>query len=323
MTRRMLLGGLLAPMLLPGLRPARGQGVPQGAPVRLVVPFAAGTTTDILGRIAAAALARGLGQPVVVDNRSGAGGTIGTAAVAQAAPDGLTLLFGTSGTMATNPAIMPTIPYDPIRDFAPVGSVARTAVVFGVRPALGVASLAEFLALAKRRGASVGTAGAGTTGHLTQALLELRSGVPTTHVPYRDGARAVTDLLGGTLDAMVYHPLGFLPHIQAGSIRPLAVTGAARHFLFPEVPTMAEAGVPGVVVEGWWGLYAPARTPAPLLARLNGLVGAMLADPATLAELRRQGLEVMGGTPEALGALTQQELKAQRELAQAAGITAD
>ncbi|SDB65972.1 Bug family tripartite tricarboxylate transporter substrate binding protein [Belnapia rosea] len=301
---------------------ARAQSWPE-RPVRLVVPFAAGTTTDILGRIAGTAIAQGIGHPVVVDNRSGAGGTVGAAFVAQSAPDGYTLLFGTSGTMATNPAIMPGLPYAPLRDFAPVAAFARTSVVLGVRPQLGVATLGEFLALARRRPLSVGSAGTGTTGHLTQALLQLRSGVTTTHVPYRDGARAVTDLLNGTLDAMIYHPLGFLPHIQSGAIRPLAVTGVARHFLFPDVPTMAEAGQPGVVVEGWWAIYAPAGTPTPILARLNALTNAALAEPASLAELRRQGLEVMGGTPEALAEKTRTELAAQRELAQAANITAD
>ena len=317
MNRRSLLGALALPATV-----ARAQGWPD-RPVRLVVPFAAGTTTDILARILGAALSRGLGQPVVADNRSGAGGTVGTAAVAQAAADGNTLLFGTSGTMATNPAIMPGIPYDPVRDFAPVAAIAGTSVVLGVRPALGVATLGEFLALARRRPLAFGSAGTGTTGHLTQALLELRSGVPTTHVPYRDGAQAVTDLLGGTLDAMVYHPLGFLPHIRDGAIRPLAVTGAARHFLFPDVPTMAEAGVPGVVIEGWWALYAPARTPATVVGRLNALANAALADAATLAELRRQGLEPIGGPPEALADRTRAELAAQRELARAANITAD
>ncbi|MBL6080377.1 tripartite tricarboxylate transporter substrate binding protein [Belnapia sp. T18] len=316
MKRRLLLA-----LALPATA-ARAQAWPDH-PVRLVVPFAAGTTTDILGRIAGAAIAQGIGQLVVVDNRSGAGGTVGTAAVAQAAPDGHTLLFGTNGTMATNPAIMPNLPYDPLRDFVPVASFARTSVVLAIRPQLGVASLGEFLALARRRSLSVGSAGTGTTGHLTQALLQLRSGVVTTHVPYRDGARAVTDLLNGTLDAMVYHPLGFLPHIQSGALRPLAVTGPTRHFLFPEVPTMAEAGQPGVVVEGWWAIFAPARTPAPLITRLNALTNTALAAPATLAELRRQGLEVMGGTPEVLAEQTRTEVAAQRELVLAAGITAD
>ena len=239
------------------------------------------------------------------------------------APDGYTILFGTSGTMATNPVIMAAIPYDPIRDFAPIVPYAKTSVILGVRPQLGVTDLAGFLALARQRPLSIGTAGTGTTGHLTTALIEMRSGLPLTHVPYRDGSRAVADLLNGTLDAMVYHPLGFLPHIRAGTIRPLAVTGAARHPLFPEVPTLVESGLPGAVVEGWWALYAPAGTPAPIIARVNALVNASLAEPATRAELERQGLEVMGGTPEALAALTRTELAKQREIAQAARITVD
>lgn len=318
MKRRAL---LVAAAALPLTR-ARAQTWPD-RPLRLIVPFAAGTTTDTLGRLCSAALSQGLGQPVVVDNRTGAGGTVGTAAVAQAASDGLTLLFGTSGSMATNPVIMRAIPYDPLRDFAPVAAYARTSVVLGVRPQLGVASLAEFLALARRRPLSVGTAGTGTTGHLTTALIELRSGVPLTHVPYRDGARAVTDLLGGTLDAMVYHPLGFLPHIRSGAILPLAVTGEGRHPLFPAVPTLVESGLQGAVVEGWWAVFVPAGTPAAVITRLNALVNASLADPTTRAELERQGLEVMGGTPAALAAHHRQELARQREVTQAANITAE
>jgi tripartite-type tricarboxylate transporter receptor subunit TctC len=260
---------------------------------------------------------------VVADNRAGAGGVVGTQSVAQAAPDGYSILFGTSGTMATNPVIMAAIPYDPIRDFAPIGSYAKTSVILGVRPQLGVTDLAGFLALARRRPLSIGTAGTGTTGHLTTALIEMRTGLPLTHVPYRDGARAVADLLNGTLDAMVYHPLGFLPHIRAGTVLPIAVTGAARHPLFPDVPTLVESGLAGAVVEGWWALYAPAGTPAPIVARLNALVNASLAEPATRAELERQGLEVMGGTPEDLAALTRTELAKQREIAQAARISVD
>ena len=322
--RRTLLLGAAAALALP-VPPAAAQ--PAAAwperPVRLVVPFAAGTTTDILGRLAAAFLARELPQPVVVDNRSGAGGTVGALAVAQAAPDGQTLLLGTSGTMATNPALMPGLAYDPLRDFAPIASFARTSVVLGVRPELGVGSLQEFLALARRRSLSIASAGTGTTGHLTQALLDLRAGIATTHVPYREGGRAIADLLNGTVEAMVYHPLGFLPHIRSGAILPLAVTGEARHFILPEVPTMTESGLPGVVVEGWWALYAPAGTPAPVLARLNALVNGALADPATAAELRRQGLEPMGGTAEALAEYTRREVAAQRALVQAARITTD
>jgi tripartite-type tricarboxylate transporter receptor subunit TctC len=318
MHRRAAILGLAA---APLAWPARAQWVPE-RPVRMIIPFAAGTTTDTLGRQIGAALSRGLGQPVVIDNRTGAGGTVGAAAVAQAAPDGLTLLFGTSGAMATNPVIMPAIPYDPIRDFAPVGAVARTAIVLGIRPALGPTSLAEFLTLARQRPLSLASAGTGTTGHIAQALLDLRAGISTTHVPYRDGNRAVTDLIAGVVDAMFYHPLGFLPHIRSGAIRPLGLTGTSRSFVLPELPTMAEAGLPGVIVEGWWAIYAPAATPAPVVARLNALMNAALADAETARALRDQGLEAMGGTAEQLRAHNIEEIERQREVARAAGITA-
>jgi tripartite-type tricarboxylate transporter receptor subunit TctC len=323
--RTALLGAAGIPFARPAAAWAQGGGGGDWSPdrpVRMIIPFAAGTTTDTLGRIIAQALRRGLGQAVVVDNRTGAGGTVGAAAVAQAAPDGTTILFGTSGAMATNPVLMPSIPYDPIRDFAPIASVARTAIVLGVRPALGPASVEEFLALARRRTLSLASAGTGTTGHIAQALLDLRTGITTTHVPYREGNRAVTDLIAGVVDAMFYHPLGFLPHIRSGAIRPLALTGEARSFVLPEVPTMAEAGVPGVIVEGWWAIYAPAATPAPVVARLNALVNAALRDEAVANALRGQGLETMGGTPEALRAHNAAELERQREVVRAAGITA-
>lgn len=324
-TRRHTLAALASLAAPPALRPAGAQTAASWAPdrpVRMIIPFAAGTTTDTLGRLMGNALSKGLGQPVVIENRTGAGGTVGAAAVAQAAPDGQTILFGTSGAMATNPVLMASIPYDPLRDFAAIGSVARTAIVLGVRPALGPASVQEFLALARQRPLSMASAGTGTTGHIAQALLDLRTGITTTHVPYREGNRAVTDLIAGVVDAMFYHPLGFLPHIRSGAIRPLGLTGEQRSFVLPDVPTMAEAGVPGVLVEGWWAVYAPARTPAPVIARLNALVNAALSDAEFAQALRTQGLSTMGGTPEALAAYNAAEIERQREVVKAAGITA-
>ena len=312
---------LLALAAAPIAGTARAQWAPD-RPVRMIIPFAAGTTTDTLGRLMGAALSKGLGQPVVIDNRTGAGGTVGAAAVQQAAPDGTTILFGTSGAMATNPVLMPSIPYDPIRDFAHVGAVARTAIVLGIRPALGPTNVQEFLALARQRPLSLASAGTGTTGHIAQALLDLKAGISTTHVPYREGNRAVTDLIAGVVDAMFYHPLGFLPHIRSGAIRPLGLTGDTRSFVLPEVPTMAEAGVPGVIVEGWWAVYAPAATPAPAVARLNALVNAALADADFAKALRDQGLEPMGGTPEQLRAYNTEEITRMREVVKAANITA-
>ena len=314
---------ILAPLTLALLAPRPGRAAWPDRPIRLVIPFAAGTTTDVIGRLIGAALTRDLGQPVVVDNRTGAGGTFGTQAVASAAPDGTTLLFGTSGTMATNPAIMPGIGYDPLRDFAPVVAVAATAVILAVPCTSSIRDFAAFLAAARVAPVAVGNAGTGTTGHLTTALIALRTGAPLTAVPYRDAGRAMADLLNGTLPAMVYHPLGFKPQIEAGQLRPLASTGAARHPLFPDLPTLAELGVADAVVEGWWALYAPAGTPAPVIQRLNAAVNAALADPALRAEMQRQGLVVAGGTPEALAAQTAREVAAQRALAAAANIRAE
>jgi len=311
---------LLAASLLPAA--AAAQSWPD-RPLRLVVPFAAGTTTDALGRLLAPYLARNLGQPVVVDNRSGAGGSLGAAQVARSAPDGLTLILGTIGTHAVNTSLLRDIGYDPVRDFAPIAAYVQTPVVLAVRPALGPANLAELIALAKRRNLSFASAGTGTTGHLSQALLGLRAGIDTTHVPYRDGGRAVTDLIAGQVDAMFYHPLGFLPHVEAGSLRPLAVTGEQRSPVLPQVPTMAEAGLPGVVVEGWWAIYAPANTPAPIVARLNTLVNGALAEAETAEALRRQGVQPMGGTADSLADLTRSEVAKWREVVQTARITPD
>lgn len=304
--------------------PAVGQAQPAwpDRPVRILVPFAAGTTTDTLGRLFAQHMQRALPQPVVVDNRSGAGGGVGALAVARSPADGLTILLGTVGTHAVNVSLVRDLGYDPVRDFAPLAAVAQTPVVLGVRPGLGVSSVQELVALGRTRPLSFASAGTGTTGHLSQALFSLRAGIETTHVPYRDGGRAVTDLISGQVDAMFYHPLGFLPHIQAGTLRGLAVTGQRRSSVLPEVPTMTEAGVQGVVIEGWWAFYAPAGTPQPIVARLNGLLNAALADSDFVGALRQQGVDPIGGTPEELGALTASEVAKWREVVTRAGITA-
>jgi len=315
--RRHSLGLLLLPAA------ARAQPAWPDRPVRLIVPFAAGTTTDTLGRLFAQHIQRGLGQTVVVDNRSGAGGGVGSLAVARAAPDGLTILLGTSGTHAVNVSLVRDLGYDPVRDFAPIAAIAQTPVVLGVRPALGVASVAELVALGRTRPLSFASAGTGTTGHLSQALFSLRAGIETTHVPYRDGGRAVTDLISGQVDAMFYHPLGFLPHIQSGALRALAVTGEQRSSVLPDVPTMAQAGLADVVIEGWWAIYAPAGTPPAIIARLNALLNGALADAEFVAALRQQGVDPIGGTAEELAQRTASEVVKWREVVQRARITAE
>ncbi|WPB84731.1 Bug family tripartite tricarboxylate transporter substrate binding protein [Sediminicoccus rosea] len=318
MKRRALLASSL---LAPGI--ARAQAWPD-RPIRLVVPFPGGSSTDILGRIAAQQLSRGLnGATVVIDNRAGAGGTIGSHYVAQAAPDGLTLLLGTIGTHTVNPHLMPNLPYDPMRDFTPIIAHSKTKILLVVRPQLGVRSMAEFVALARTRPLSVASSGTGTTGHLAQALLGEATGITTTHVPYRDGARAVTDLLSGQIDSMFYHTQFVRSHIEAGTMLGLGITGATRSDVLPGVPTFGEAGLPAINIEAWWALYAPPRLPAPLTQRLNGIFNAALAEPETRAAFARNGVEGMGGSPEDLANFQRAELSRWREVIRRANITAD
>ena len=312
---------LASGLLVPGL--ARAQAWPD-RPIRLVVPFPGGSSTDILGRIAAQQLSRGLnGATVVVDNRAGAGGTIGSQFVAQAAPDGLTLLLGTIGTHTVNPHLMPNLPYDPMRDFTPIIAHSKTKILLVVRPQLGVRTMAEFVALARTRPLSVASSGTGTTAHLAQALLGEATGITTTHVPYRDGARAVTDLLSGQIDSMFYHTQFVRSQIEAGTMLGLGITGATRSDVLPGVPTFAEAGLPAINIEAWWAIYAPARLPAPLTQRLNGIFNAALGEAETRAAFARNGVEGMGGSPEDLASFQRAEFERWREVVRRANITAD
>lgn len=325
--RPMLALGLFAPVIAPSLAQAQAQAQPQvwpDRPIRLVVPFPGGSSTDILGRIAAQQISRGLnGATVVVDNRAGAGGTIGSHHVAQAAPDGLTLLLGTIGTHAVNPHLMPTLPYDPMRDFTPIIAHSKTKILLVVRPQLGVRSMAEFVALARTRPLSVASSGTGTTGHLAQALLGEATGITTTHVPYRDGGRAVTDLLSGQIDSMFYHTQFVRSHIEAGTMLGLGITGATRSDVLPGVPTFGETGLPVINIEAWWAIYAPPRLPAALAQRLNGIFNAALVEPETRTAFARNGVEGMGGSPDDLASFQRTELDRWREVIRRANITAD
>jgi tripartite-type tricarboxylate transporter receptor subunit TctC len=294
-------------------------------PIRLVVPFAAGTSTDIIGRMVAAQLAQGLGgATVVVDNRAGAGGTIASQHVAQQPADGATLLLGTIGTHAVNPHLIKDLPYDPVRDFTPILAHSRTRILLVVRPQLGPRSVAEFVALARGgRSLSIASPGTGTTGHLAHALLTQAAGVETLHVPYRDGGRAVTDLLSGQIDAMFYHTQFVRPHIEAGTMLGLGITGEGRSELLPQVPSFAEAGVPQVDVIGWWSVHGPAGLPAPIVRRVNAVLNAARAEPETRAGFARNGIEAMGGTPDQLLAFQRREYERWGEVVRQARMTAD
>jgi tripartite-type tricarboxylate transporter receptor subunit TctC len=234
------------------------------------VPFPAGGPTDIVARPLAQLLGQALGANVFIDNRGGAGGSVGADVVAKAAPDGLTLLIGTVGTQAINPSLYKKLPYDPLRDFTSIALVAAAPVALVVYPPLQAASVAELVALCKAAPGklSYGTAGNGTPGHLTGVMFRAAAGIDIQHVPYKGSAPAVTDLLGGQIQ-MMFDPLqSVLPHIQSGGLRALAVSGAARSAVLPQVTTVAEAGYPGFESTAWWGIYAPAHLPAPLLALL-------------------------------------------------------
>jgi tripartite-type tricarboxylate transporter receptor subunit TctC len=303
--------------------PAAANWAPE-RPMRLVIPFAAGTSTDILGRLLAVQIGRGLGNAtVVVDNRVGAGGTIGAQHVAQAAPDGTTLLMSTIGTHTVNPHLMPALQYDPVRDFTPVVLYARTRIVLVVRPELGARSMAEFVALARTRSFSIGSPGTGTTGHLCHAQLTAATGVETVHVPYRDGSQAVTDLISGRLDAMFYHTGFVRPHVEARTMVGLGITGPGRSDLLPQVPSMTEAGIPGVDVVGWWAVHGPAGLPAAAVQRLNAVINAALKETETQAIFARNGIEPIGGTAAELLDFQRREFDRWGELVRRTRMTAE
>ncbi len=258
-------------------------------PVSLVVPFAAGGMTDVLARQLARTMQKALGQPVVVENRVGAGGIIGAERVARARPDGYTLMVTTTAHVV-NPSITRQLPYDTERDFAPVALLASTPNVLVLNPAVPAHNLQEFLAYARRSGSvSYGSAGTGGTTHLSGALLAGRTGAPLLHVPYKGTAAAVNDLLGGQIQASFVDALTATKYIQAGKLNAIAVTTRTRNAMLPNVPTVAEQGVPGYETEIWIGFYAPAGTPPAIVDRLNQLAVTSMNEPAFRNTLMQQG----------------------------------
>ena len=269
-------------------------------PIRLVVPFPPGGTTDILAREVAQKLTDAWGQSVVVDNRPGAGGNIGAELVAKAAPDGYTLLMGTVGTHAINSSLYAKLPYDHVKDFAPVILVADVPNVLVVNPALPVNSVAELIAYAKSNPGKLNFAssGNGTSIHLSGELLKTMAGVQMVHVPYKGSAPALTDLVGGQVQLMFDNLPSSLPQIKAGKLRAIAVTSATRAAALPDVPTVAEAGLPGFEATSWFGVLAPAGTPQAIVAKLNVEIARWLATPEAQERLRGQGANAAGGSPE-------------------------
>ncbi len=283
--RRQILAATALALLANG---ALAQG--NGRPIRLVVPFAAGTSTDIVGRILAEALGRQLAQTVIVENKPGAGGTIGSEMVARAGADTNTLLLGTVGTHAINPSLYKKLTYQPLRDFVPLGFVGATPTLLVVpasAPWKGVADLRQ----ASGKAVSFASAGNGTSGHLAGETLNLRLAKDFVHVPYRDGAQALTEVMAGNVQFMFYHPAAVLPHIRAGKLRALGTSSAQRSTAAPDVPTLAEQGVPGFDLVAWFMLYAPATMPAALRDPLREATQAVLVQAEVREKLVAQGIE--------------------------------
>ena len=322
MNRRTLLAGIAT---LAAARSAVAQATwAPDRPIRLVVPFAPGGSTDVTARLVAEAIAPRLGQPVVIENRPGAGGNIGSEAVARSAPDGHTLVMGTSSTHATNIALYRNLPYQPLRDFAPVGQVAFIPNLLVVHPDVPARDLPALIALGRARPGSLnfGNAGSGTSQHLSAAMIASRAGIEVTHVAYRGGAPAVTDLLGGKIQAMAAPLVEVIGHVQAGRLRAVAVTTARRSALLPEVPTIAET-IPGFEVALWNGIFAPAGTPAAAVLRISAAIAEAMRTDDMRAKLAQQGSEPVGSTPEQFAAFIATEIPKWAELVRISGATVE
>jgi tripartite-type tricarboxylate transporter receptor subunit TctC len=292
-------------------------------PVTLVVPFAPGGSTDILARVVAERLRQSLGQPVIVENRSGASGNIGTTTVARAAPDGYVLLFNTMSVHTMNHALFATMPFDGVKDFAPIGLLAYVTNTMVVHPSVPARTVAEFVEYAKQNPGKISyaSAGLGSTNHLSAALFEKLTGVRLVHVPYRGGAPAVADTVGGQTQLLFTAGTQSLEHVKAGALRLLAVTEARRSPLLPDVPTVAET-IPGYEMAVWYGAYGPAGLPKDVVDRLNGEINRALLSAEIKKRMADIAVEVAASTPEELGKLTQQDADKWGKIIRDLGIVA-
>jgi tripartite-type tricarboxylate transporter receptor subunit TctC len=327
MKRRRLLLAATTPLLASGAAPAqtaRPANWPE-RPVRLVVPFAPGGPSDIVARALAQTLLPSLGQPVVVDNRAGSGGVVGTDAVAKAAPDGHTIGLCSAGALAIAPTLIPNMPYDTLRDLAPVTLGVKVAEILAVSPGVPAQTLAELIALAKRRPGALNyaTSGNGSMPHLAMEALRFAAGIDVVHVPYRSGGQIVASMLSGETQMGFADVPILLPQLRAGALRPLVVGSEARSPLFPEVPTTAEAGLPQVRADNWHGFVAPSGTPPALVSALRDAIAAALRSPALSRTLLDQGAEPGGGTPEEFAAFIRSETARWGEVVRRAGVKPD
>ncbi|WP_431284830.1 Bug family tripartite tricarboxylate transporter substrate binding protein [Humitalea sp. 24SJ18S-53] len=324
MTRKGLFVAAFA-LLFPLMAQAQTPAQLPDRPVRIIVPFPPGGTSDIVARVMAEAASPRLPRGAVVENRSGAGGNIGMAEAARAAADGTTLVQCAFGPCGANPALYSAPGYDLLNDFTGVILSGAVRNVMSVRRDLPATTLAEVVALERSTpgGLTFASSGVGASNHLGPEWLRSKLGISWTHVPYRGSAPAITDLVGGRVDVFFDNLPSILPHLRAGTVRAIAVPAAARLPELPDVPTFAEAGVEGVVIDSWFGFMAPARTPAPAIAALNAAFTAALADPAVLERMRSLGVIPLGGTPAEMNRFVAAEVARWAEVVRTAGIRAE
>jgi tripartite-type tricarboxylate transporter receptor subunit TctC len=314
----------LAALAAIGITSALAQSYPN-KPIRIIIAQAPGSATDVISRVVGNRLSEALGVPVVIDARPGAGGVIGTEAAARSAPDGYTLFMANNSTHGSNPAVYAKLPYDAVSDFAPISFVASVPYVLVVAPSLPVDTVQQLIALAKSKPGQLNyaSAGNGSTHHFCGELLKSMAGIDMVHVPYKGSVPGIAGLLGGEVSLMFANVADIGSQIKSGRVKPLAVTVPKRAILLPDVPTMPEAGLPEFEISSWFGLLAPAGTPAPVIARLNAETAKVLGRSDVQATLAAQGLEVKPGSPEQFGAYIKSEIARFTKIAKAAGIKAE
>ena len=319
---------LLAEVLLLGLGLTASMAAAQTFPVkpiRMLVGYSPGGTTDIIARTVSQKLSANLGQQVIVDNRAGGGGMIAVEMVAKSAPDGYTLLMGTISTLATNVSMYSKLPYDPVRDFSAVTLVAASPYLITLHPSVPANTLREFIALAKAQPGRLnfGSSGAGGGAHLSTEMFKSMAGINLVHVPYKGAAPAMTDLLSGQIQLVFNQPLIALPYMKAGRLKALAITSAQRLAAVPDVPTVAEAGVPGFEATAWQGVVAPKGTPAAIVGKLQAEIAKILRLPDVGDRLAAEGSQPGGNTPAEFGAFIKDEIAKWGKVAKQSGAKAD
>lgn len=300
---------------------AAAEGDYPSKPVKIVVGFPAGQGTDTIARAMAVKLQAELGQVFIVDNKPGAGGILGQQAVATAAPDGYTILLTSAGPMAVNPGVYEKLPYDPVKDYAPLGGVINVPLVMVATPQFAAKNLKEMVALAKSKPGEINfaSAGNGVTNHLAMEMFSQAAGIKMLHVPYKGTPAALTDLMAGRVSVMFDTPVAVLPFLKDGRLKPIAVGGTTRNASLPDVPTVAEVGYPGFSAISWMGFVAPAKTPAPIVAKLNEAIAKIVATPEMHKYFASQGVEAMPMTAPVFGNFIKSEVDKWGKAAKAAG----